>query len=165
MSLYTAELLVKAYEAATQSPDLSTQNGALLLTDNGDIFTGCNTFPVGVAITNERLQRPGKYAFTEHAERNAIFAAAKAGVTPDGGVLYCPWAACADCARAIAIMGVKKVVTHGLMMRLTPPHWKESIAFANQILQEAGVELEEYYEELPDAPKIRFNGELWKPVW
>jgi dCMP deaminase len=164
------ELLVMAYQAATKSPDPSTQNGAVIphKSDFGgwDYVTACNTFPEGVEETPERLVRPLKYNFIEHAERNAIFEGAKAGIfnwANHSPVMYVPWFACADCARAIICSGIRKVVGHKRMMDATPDHWKESIQHAFVMFKEAGVETVLIPDELRTAPTIRFNGELWQP--
>ena len=45
----------------------------------GLIAKGYNRFPPAVWISPERLARPAKYAFTEHAERIAIYEAARMG--------------------------------------------------------------------------------------
>jgi dCMP deaminase len=45
-----------------------------------------------------------------HAELNAILFAAKEGISIDGATLYCTYAPCAGCARAIVMVGIKRVV-------------------------------------------------------
>jgi dCMP deaminase len=175
------EYLVEAYKIATKSPDPSTQNGAVIVYEHftpsenyNDPFEGigksqfceiaaCNDFPEGVNLTEDRLQRPLKYNFIEHAERAAILKAAKLGVCLDGLTMYVCWAACSDCARAIIGSGIKKIVTHKRMMDRTPDHWKESISHAFKMFEEAKIEVVQITLELPNAPKIRFNGELWQP--
>lgn len=113
--------------------------------------------------TPECLERPLKYNFIEHAERNAVLKAAKLGVALEGMQMFVPWFACSDCARAIICSGVRRVVGHQRMMDATPDHWKESIAHAVTMLKEAGVETILIQESLPEAPVIRFNGSLWQP--
>lgn len=160
------EFLVRAYEVATKSPDPSTQNGAVIPFYHlgiPDSIEACNTFPDGVLETPERLQRPLKYNFIEHAERGAVIAAAKRGVPLRGFTMYVPWFACSDCARAIIGSGIVKVVGHKRMLDATPDHWKESIAHAVTMLKEAGIETVLLEEHLPEAPVIRFNGQLWQP--
>jgi dCMP deaminase len=61
---------------------------------------GDNGFPRGADDDLEaRHARPAKHKWTEHAERNAIFAAARAGIPIDGCTMYLPWFPCMDCAR------------------------------------------------------------------
>lgn len=74
---------------------------------------GYNGFPRNVNDTIEyRHDRPLKYEFTEHAERNAIYNAARVGVPLSGCTLYLNWwpLPCADCARAVIQSGITSVV-------------------------------------------------------
>lgn len=172
--MLTAEdYLVMAYEEATKSPDPSTQNGAVIPIQwegshadgrqEDHIIKDCNRLPNGVKGELERFQRPTKYSYVEHAERNVIYRAAKEGWCLEGLTMYVPWFACADCARAIIQSGITKVVGHQLMLDKTPIHWKESIEIAFKMLEESGVEMEFVQESLPESPEILFNGEMWKP--
>jgi len=56
--------------------------------------------------------RPAKYRWTEHAERNAIFSAARMGVSIVGATMYLPWFPCAECARAIVQSGIGALVAY-----------------------------------------------------
>jgi len=132
----------EALQVAWESPDTSTQNGAVIVDTEGRIVgNGCNTFPHGVRITDERLERPTKYLFTEHAERNAIF---DAGVPTPTDTMYALWAACSDCARAIIQSGIRTLYTHSFY---TGPDtttegrndWNPSISAAMDMFAEAGV--------------------------
>lgn len=145
-----------AYNVARDSKDPSTQNGAVLLLLDGDYVVGCNNFPKGVKVSDERWVRPGKYLRVEHAERAVIFQAAKEGKSTDGGVLYAVWAACADCARAVIGAGIQTVVTHKFPGYEGNDQWKESIRVAKEMFREAGVNL--YYWEGRVGKKILFNG-------
>lgn len=159
--------LIAAYVSAGDSPDPSTQNGVLLLDRDGTIIpqtVARNEFPRGVAYTPERFERPLKYSIIEHGERNAIFAAAKHGICTDGLTMVAAWAACADCARAIVQAGISTLVRH------MPPsddesskRWLASIEIGDTILNEGGVRIIEIHDPLPDAPKIRRDGQLWQP--
>lgn len=153
-----------AYRLAyLNSDDPSTKNGAILLNRFGQIIgSGVNCFPRDVLLHADRLQRPTKYAFMEHAERNAIFAAARQGESTDGGTLYCPWYACSDCARAIIQAGIVRVIGHKQMFDRTPEHWKESIAFGNEMFREAGVEALQYDGLIGECTGL-INGETWNP--
>jgi dCMP deaminase len=156
--------LVAAYMMAGASPDPSTQNGSILVDEDGIIIgKGCNTFPHWRNEKPERLVSPLKYSFVEHAERSAIYYAAKSGGYCRNATLYCPWFACTDCARAIICAGIKRVVGHQRMMDKTPERWKESISNAMAMLEEAGITMVLIQGDLPEAPRIRFNGEEWQP--
>lgn len=155
------QYLLMAYREATNSPDLSTQNGAVIL--SGDVtIADCNRFPDLVKHLPERFERPLKYEFIEHAERNAIYRCARLGVPTAGATMFVPWFACSDCARAIIQAGISHVVGHQRMADEAPERWKDSIANAMTMLQEAGVKMTMIPDVL-NGPKILFNGKLWTP--
>ena len=115
-----------------------------------------NALPPNVSTHPERLQRPLKYSFLEHAERGAIYAAARAGLKTAGATLYCPWFACADCARAIICAGITRVVGHVRPRMHSPERWAESIAQADRMLREADVQIDLLKDEL--GIRYLFNG-------
>ena len=90
----------------------------------------------------ERLERPTKYDFFEHAERNAIYNACLTGTSLKGCVMYATHAPCTDCARAIIQSGIKIVVTHEIKIDKTTPQntWRDKLDFSRQMFEEAGVE-------------------------
>ncbi|NDD52628.1 CMP deaminase [bacterium] len=143
--------------AALHSTDPQTQNGALLVSRMGEIVMAANTMPP-IELKPERFERPLKYFYIEHAERNVIYEAAKAGVSTDGATLYCPWFACADCARAIIQAGIKRVVGHVVPWLETPDRWKDSVKAADEMLDEAKIIRSYLDDEL--GVSFRFNGEL-----
>lgn len=163
LPLNKEDLLREAYKIAVHSRDKSTQLGALLYRDGQIICGSENNFPRGVAETKERLQRPTKYMYVEHAERGAIYKAAMNGVPVHGTILICPWFSCADCARAIVLSGIKHVVGHKQMFDKMPPHWEESVNVGLGILKECNVTYEIIDAELNTGLTLRFNGELWTP--
>ena len=148
---------------AKESPDPSTQNGAILISADGEMLSAeVNRFPDGVKETPERWQRPLKYKIIEHAERNAIFAAGRAGIKTDGLIMVACWATCTDCARAIIQSGIKLLVTHKQAYDRSPESWKTDIDLALQMLKEAGVEVVMYDGEI-GVKRLRHSGELWNP--
>jgi len=157
------DLLRNAYRIAdTYSDDPHTKNGAVLVNRHGEVIgTGANCLPIGVE-TRDRLVRPKKYSFIEHAERNAIFAACRQGECTNGGVLYCPWFACADCARAIIQAGIRLVIGHKQMFDRADDRWCESIAYGNEMLREAVIETRLYDGKIGGVTNL-FNGERWEP--
>ena len=99
---------------ATWSKDPSTKTGAIVVGPDREIrATGYNGLVRGVDDNKpERMERPTKYDFFEHAERNAIYNACLTGTSLKGCVMYATHAPCTDCARAIIQSGIKMVVTH-----------------------------------------------------
>lgn len=157
------KIMGQAYKNALYSHDPSTQNGSVLLPvdDAYEEYTyGVNNFPTGVRETPDRWERPKKYAFIEHAERCAIFNAARDGVETEGGILVCPWAACADCARAIVMAGLSVLVRCKADPHDTHDQWNESIAWGDEIMLEGGVEIIELdYKHEGKPITLRRNGQ------
>lgn len=158
--------LLAAYAAAKHSPDPSTQNGAVLVPSKYDehapFIIGYNKFPNGVAVEPNRLVKPIKYSFMEHAERYVIYRAACMGVSTCGATLYVPWFACVDCARAIIISGISKVVGHKQAMERDSCFWRESINTAMDMLHEAKIDIELYDGQL-GCDEVLFSGKMWQP--
>lgn len=106
-----------AKAARMASKDRSRKVGAVLVDPEGGVCaTGYNGFPRGVNDDyDERHERPTKYDFVEHSERNVIYQAARKGIATQGCTLY-TWAegsdigVCTNCARAIIQAGIVKVV-------------------------------------------------------
>ena len=159
-----ARWLYYAYNGvAKQSHDPSTQNGALLINERGDLLAiDVNRFPDGVRISKERWERPLKYKIIEHAERNVIFKLAKQGIKTEGLIMICPWAACSDCARAIIQCGIKKLVTHKQAHERSPEFWRQEIEIAFTMLKEANVEVV-MFDGVLGVQNILHSGQLWNP--
>lgn len=102
------------YLISTKSKDQKTKHGAIIVaSDKGVRSTGYNSFPREINDDiQERQERPEKYFWFEHAERNAIYNAAKSGIKLDGCIIYTAGIPCMDCARAIVQAGIKKVIVH-----------------------------------------------------
>jgi dCMP deaminase len=121
------------------SKDKSRQVGCVVV-DSSNIVRaiGYNGFPRGVNDEHEdRRQRPAKYLWTEHAERNAIFTAARIGVSLAGSKMYLPWFPCVDCARAIVQVGIVELVA--IRPDLNDPQWGQAFAVSIELLEEANV--------------------------
>lgn len=143
--------------AAAESQDSRTQNGAILRTKAGHVVSAANKFPP-IALTDERRHNDTKYSYIEHAERHVIYLAARYGLATNDSTLYCPWFACADCARAIILAGVSRVVGLAKLRQLTPARWQASIDIADAMFGEAGVKLQLLDEQINAT--LLFNGEL-----
>lgn len=156
------DFLVLAYKQAELSRDPSTQNGAVLVDPQYRLVVAGapNNFPSGVIENDARWERPTKYWYVEHAERNAIYAAARAGIKTRGLAMVCPWAACADCARAIAQAGISVLARHRNSNDPTTTHarWDDTIVAGDQIFFEAGVTIVEL--DPIAGYKLRRNGEI-----
>ncbi|TCU34119.1 deoxycytidylate deaminase [Rhizobium azibense] len=132
---------------ASKSKDRSTKVGCVIVGPDNEVrSTGFNGFPRGIDDEVEaRHERPAKYQWSEHAERNAIYNAARAGIATAGCRIFLQWFPCVDCARAIIQAGIHEVVA--LPVDLDNPRWAESFRISREMLDEAGVTLRYVAEE------------------
>lgn len=126
---------------ATWSKDRSRTCGAVIVDDRNVLVSlGWNGFPRGIEDDwDSRHDRPAKYKWTEHAERNAIFNAAANGYATRGCTMYISWYPCADCARAIIQSGISTLVC-------TEPDWDDKVwagdfTVVKEMLEEAAVDV------------------------
>lgn len=137
-----------AEQVKLKSKDRNTQIGVVIVGNNNEIVsTGYNSFPRGINDDiEERQERPEKYFWFEHAERNAIYNAARIGVSTLGTTMYMTCGiSCADCARAIINSGISKIVLRE-GRGATNEKWQESSKRSMQMFKEAGIEVT-YFEK------------------
>ena len=130
-----------AKEISTWSKDPSTQVGAVVIGQNGEVLSqGYNGFPRSIKDTPQRLKdREKKYNLVVHAEMNAIYNASLNGVSLKGSTLYVyGLPICNECAKGVIQVGIDRVIA-------TRPadynkEWDESIKDAKALFKEAEVE-------------------------
>jgi len=133
-----------AHTVKLKSKDKNTQIGAIIVGKDKEIIsTGYNSFPRG--INDEipsRQERPEKYFWFEHAERNAIYNAARIGVSTDGTTMYLNCGIpCADCTRGIINAGIVRIFCERGEYGAKGIKWEESAERSWDMLEEAGVEV------------------------
>lgn len=135
--------MTMAYLAAMRSKDQSTHCGAVIVDEMKNVVaTGYNSFVRGINDdVPERQERPGKYLWFEHGERNAIYSAAMRGCILKGCTIYVTGIPCADCARAIIQSGIKEVVVRS--REKFGCEWNDSMKVACIMFKESGVVLRE----------------------
>jgi dCMP deaminase len=102
-----------AYLIASKSKDARTKIGAVMVRDRHVISEGYNGLPIGVDdCCPERQERPEKYFWFEHAERNSVFVCARHGTRTEGAVMFTQGIPCAECCRAVIQAGLVEVVVH-----------------------------------------------------
>ena len=163
MSLDWQNLIKIAYSEAKKSTNPSTQNGAILVDNKGNvILAAMNSFPDGIAKNQERqTDKSLRLKFSVHAERNVIYQAAQLGIKTKKLTMVCPWATCSDCAQAIIQAGIKRLVVHKQALEKSG-RWKENIEFAFAMLREANVEIVIFDGKI-GVGKILRSGEFWEP--
>ena len=72
--------------------------------------------------------------FTVHAEQNAIFYAAKNGISLDGATMYITHAPCSECSKAMVSAGIKRVVFN--------EHYGDQKGLA--FLEQCGIEIDHF---------------------
>ena len=103
---------IEICESLTElSDDPKTGVAALIVKDDNIITYGVNELPFSSGKVKERCENPGKGYWMLHAERNAIYKAARTGISLIGADMYCTYFPCADCARGIIQSGIKKLYT------------------------------------------------------
>ena len=143
---WTEYFLNIAEQVKLKSKDKSTQIGAVIVgVDNEVLSTGYNSFPRGLDDTiDERQERPEKYFWFEHAERNAIYNAARIGVSLKNSTIYLTSGLpCMDCARGIVNSGIKIVWCKTECTTKNKEKWVESQMKSLKLLNECGVQV--YY--------------------
>ncbi len=125
---------------ATWSKDRSTGVGCVLVRDRAILTTGFNGFPRGINDdVDARHERPAKYLWTEHAERNAVYGAASCGISTKGATAYVNWFPCMDCARALIQAGVVRLVARS--PDFDDPKWGAQFRVVVGMLEEARVDV------------------------
>ena len=96
---------------ATWSKDPSTKLGSVIVDNKKRIVSvGYNGFPRGVNDRYDRYDdRPTKYLFVAHAERNALD---NAPMMVDNCTMYVTLLPCNECAKSIIQKGITTVVTY-----------------------------------------------------
>lgn len=131
----------EALLASLESDDIHTQTGCCIVNANDVIVaTGANKMLPGVIRHEERLERPMKYLYIEHAERRAIHTAYKDDSIDLGQcTMYMMWFPCSDCARSIIQSGIKALVCN--VPNVDDVRWGASFRASIDMLSECGVQI------------------------
>ncbi len=127
---------------AARSKDPNTQIGCVIVGPAREIrTTGYNSFPRGIRDNvPERRERPTKYLWIEHAERNAICNAARCGTALEHCTIYVEIMPCMDCGRAIVQAGIQEVVVSNERMEAySSDQYDQQFRMVEVLFQEAGV--------------------------
>ena len=133
-----------AHEVASWSKDDSTKVGTVIMGhDHTPRSFGYNGFPEGVDDTiPERNERPLKYKYTEHGERNSIYHCAKNGIPIAGCIIYITHYPCSPCARGIIRSGLNLVVIDKKSLDSDyHKRCKDDIEISKTMFKEAGLKV------------------------
>ena len=162
------------YLTSMKSKDESTKIGAVIVGPDKEIrSTGFNGLPRGVndnstdedknwskIVQKDRHERPEKYLWYEHAERNAIYNAARSGIILLDTKMYNQGTPCADCGRAIIQAGINAVVINTCWEEANSEKWDQSAIRTKIMFQEAGVRLIKYSGDLVSEITGLHNGKI-----
>jgi dCMP deaminase len=130
-----------AQHIATWSKDRSRKIGAVVIGPDNEIrATGYNGIPRGVRDdVEERYSKETKekYLWVAHAERNAVYNAARVGVSLKGCRVYSTLYPCVDCVIALIQSGIAELIT--LKPDFKDPQWGEGYKRAQVMLKEANI--------------------------
>jgi dCMP deaminase len=135
----TGAKMPTAIRVAARSPNRVRKVGAVLVLRDGVEITACNTFPAGIRDIEERHAGDGRFVWMEHAERHAIFEAARRGAATAGAHMTTMFFPCIDCARAIVEAGIVCLDTPA--PAFDDPVWGASFERSQIILKEGGVHI------------------------
>lgn len=162
------ELFIRqAMLISLKSKDPSTKVGCVIVSqDNVVLSMGFNGFPRGIheCVTDDynlakfnqsrppaadgqliadRWERPAKYSWIEHAERNAVFNAARHGTKLFGAKAYLNFEPypCADCTRALIQAGIVEIIGPNIPFKGKGTGVNYSLDYAHIMCNEAGVKL------------------------
>ena len=150
-----------AYLVSMKSKDEKTHIGAVIVGKHHEVRSvGYNSFVRGLVDNiGGRQDRPEKYYWMEHAERNAIYNATLMGVSLKDCVMYTNGIPCMDCARAVVQSGITEVVVDKVWNDNNSEKWTEHTNRALQMFGEVGIKVRYYENEtISKITKLR-NGE------
>lgn len=146
---WAGRMLALAKEVASWSKDESTKVGAVITTIKGaPVSWGFNGMPMGVDDTIlERQERPLKYKWFCHAERNALDLAPR---DVSDCVMFVTFSPCSGCAQSIIQRGIKTVVIDAnFTADKSPERWQEDMFVALEMMKEAQIDIRAAYPATP----------------
>jgi dCMP deaminase len=149
--------MTMVYLVAFGSKDNRSHLGAVIVGPKNEIrSTGYNGFVRGLDDSREyRQEKPEKYFWFEHAERNAIYNATLMGVSLDGCKMYTNGVPCMDCARGIIQSGIREVIVDKKWNDKNFQKWREHAERSLEMFDEVGVRLRYYDGSLLNIYKFQ----------
>lgn len=117
--------------------------GCVIVKDDVLISEGWNRLPDGIDTVEARqTHRPAIYLWTEHAERVALYNAARNGRSTEGATAYVsvsPYSVCTVCLRGLLESGITRIVGTAREIARKEKH-KGQAEINNKMIQESGIE-------------------------
>jgi len=135
------QTFVNACDRVTSySDDPHRKVGCVITKGDEIIVEGANKILNGAKVTPERLERPAKYIWIEHAERAAIYKAARKGIPLEGTTMYLNWWPCIDCCRAIINSGIKQMIVPN-RPDFNDEKWGDQFMVTSEMINEVGIDV------------------------
>ena len=135
--------MLLAHHIADWSKETGRHVGSVIVGPDHEVLsTGYNGLPRGVnddVIERNSKENGAKYIWSSHAERNAIYNAARVGISLRGTTIYVPWFPCVNCAKAIIQSGISELVAYDPDLRESK--WGEEFEIARTMFKESGVKV------------------------
>lgn len=146
-----------AYLFAMKSKDESTKIGAVVVdSDNTVKAIGFNSFPRGINdVLPERQEKPHKYFYFAHAERNSVYNAARTGVSLNGCRMYTPGFPCTGCAISAIQSGIKEIILCSKWAENETQKWTEEAVASKEMFDEAGIKVRYWSGNLIDITAFK----------
>jgi dCMP deaminase len=134
------------------SKDPSTRTGAVVVDGHRRILSlGYNGFPVGVRDDERLTDREAKYRLIVHADLNAIYTAARLGLSLVGATMYLTGHPCNECMKGIIQVGIRRVAWPADNPFENDPatreRWADALLATHQMASESGVNMDRINEE------------------
>lgn len=154
-----------AYLVAAKSKDERTHIGAVIIGPDKEIkSTGYNSFVRRLKDNfPKRQQKPEKFFWFEHAERNAIYNATLIGTSLKGCKMYTNGIPCMDCARAVVQSGIDEVIVDKSWNDGNKGDDLEHTRRTLQMFEEVGVKIRYWEGKLLSIEKFR-RGEVLNQI-
>lgn len=138
---------LSAFVYSQQSKDESTKVGCVLTTKDFLALTaGYNSFPEGVETAwPDRHERPAKYAWTVHAELNALAGCARLGMGTAGLYCFCTQIPCSTCMGMLIQCQIAKIICPN--PSYLSEKWLDDAVISVQMAKESGIDL--FYRQPP----------------
>jgi dCMP deaminase len=127
-----------------RSIDTSTKHACLIVDENNALLSSGYNGPLrGSNDETIPLTRPDKYKYMEHAERNAIYNAARHGIELKGAKAIISGNPCIDCLRGLIQSGIKEIF------------WGP---VKSNMLDSKNNEIQEIYDNMLENRDVSFQG-------
>jgi dCMP deaminase len=102
--------ILSCFLVAKRSHDAQTQCGCVIVKDGIELSCGFNGFLRNSKDNELPNVRPEKYKYIIHSEANAIYNAARKGVSLLGSTAYITGQCCPECFKSMVQSGIKEIV-------------------------------------------------------